>query len=46
MRLKIRVEAEHIDWKALIEKVNDAVDDETTDMLSTNILYSDSESED
>lgn len=46
MKLEIEIKAEHIDWKALVTKINEAIDEETTDISSVEISYSDCETED
>lgn len=46
MKLKIEIEAEHIDWKTLVTKINEAIDEETTDICSIEMSYSDCEAED
>lgn len=46
MKLKIEIEAAHIDWKELISKINEAVDEEVTDLCCTKMSYSDCEPED
>jgi hypothetical protein len=43
MKLEIEVEADHIDWKALVTKINKVIDEETTDLCSIEMLYSDCE---
>lgn len=45
MKLEIEIDAEHIDWKSLITKINDAIDEETTDISSVEIKYSNCETE-
>jgi hypothetical protein len=43
MKLAIEIKAEHIDWKGLIPKINEAIDEETTDISSVKIVYSNCE---
>jgi hypothetical protein len=43
MKLEIEINAEHIDWKSLITKLNDAIDEETTDISSVEMTYSNCE---
>lgn len=40
MKIKIEIEAEHIDWKELTTKINEAIAEETTDISSIDISYS------
>lgn len=46
MKLEIEIKADHIDWKALLAKVNEAIEEETTELSSVEISYSESEEED
>jgi hypothetical protein len=46
MKLKIEIEAENINRKDLVAKIIEAIDEETTDICSVEISYSDSEAED
>jgi predicted transglutaminase-like protease len=46
MKLEIEVEADHIDWKSLVTKINEAIDEETEDVCSIEMSYSDCEAED
>jgi hypothetical protein len=36
----IEILAEHIDWKELVEEINNAIKDDTTDISSIEISYS------
>lgn len=40
MKIEIEIKADHIDWKNLIAKINDAVDEESTDIESVEVSYS------
>lgn len=40
MKIEIEIEAKSIDWKTLSTKINDAIDEETTDLSSLSISYS------
>jgi len=44
-KLEIEIEAEHIDWKELIEKVNEAIKEDTTDVSSVEVSFSACEEE-
>jgi hypothetical protein len=46
MKLEIEIKAEHIDWKALLVKINDAISEETTDISSVEISYSECDESD
>ena len=46
MKLEIEIEAVHIDWKELVTKINDAIDEETTEICSIEMSYSNCEIED
>lgn len=39
-KLEIEITADHIDWKELVEKVNEAIKEDTTDVCSVEISYS------
>lgn len=39
-KLEIEIVAEHIDWKELIERVNEAIKEDTTDVSSVEIEFS------
>jgi hypothetical protein len=43
MKLEIEIKAEHIDWKSLMTKINDAIDEESTDVSSVEMIYSNCE---
>lgn len=43
MKLEIEIKAEHIDWKSLMTKINDAIDEESTDVSSVEMTYSNCE---
>ena len=40
MKINIEIEAEHIDWKELVAKINEAISEETTDLSSVDVSYS------
>lgn len=40
MKIEIKITAEHIDWKELAAKINEAIAEETTDVSSVDISYS------
>jgi len=44
-KLEIEIKAEHIDWKELIETVNEAIKDNTTDVASIESSFSTCEEE-
>ena len=46
MKLEIEIKADHIDWKSLVTKIIEAIDEETTDIRSVELSYSDCEAED
>jgi hypothetical protein len=46
MRLEIEIEAENINRKELVEKINEAIDEETTDISSVEISYANCDNED
>lgn len=43
MKLEIEITAEHIDWKSLMTKINEAIDEEATDVSSVEMTYSNCE---
>lgn len=45
MKIEIEIKAEHIDWKELVTKINDAIAEETTDISSVEIAYSEVDEE-
>ena len=45
MKLEIEIEAENINRKELVAKIIEAIDEETTDICSVEISYSDCEAE-
>lgn len=40
MKVEIEIKAEHIDWKELVAKINEAVSEETTDISCVDISFS------
>lgn len=46
MKIEIKIEAEHIDWKELMAKINEAISEETTDLSSIDISYSECDEDD
>jgi hypothetical protein len=46
MKLEIEIKAEQIDWKSLMTKINEAIDEETTELSSVGISYSESDETD
>lgn len=40
MKIDIEIKADHIDWKELVAKITEAISDETTDVSSVDISYS------
>lgn len=40
MKIEIEIEADHIDWKELITKINDAISEEATDVSSVKLEFS------
>lgn len=43
MKIEIEIKAEHIDWKELVAKINEAIAEETTDVSSVEISYLESD---
>ncbi len=43
MKLEIEIKAEHIDWKELVGKINDAVSEESTGLSSIEFSYEECE---
>ncbi len=41
--LTIEVKADHIDWKELVEKINAAIKEDTTDISSVELSFSECE---
>ena len=46
MKLLIEIKAEQIDWKPLMAKINNAIDEETTELSSVEVNYSESDETD
>jgi hypothetical protein len=46
MKLEIEIIAEDINRKELVEKINQAIDEETADIHSVEILYSECDEDD
>ncbi len=46
MKIEIEIKAEHIDWKELVTKINEAISEETTDISSVEISYSECDDKD
>lgn len=44
-KLEIEVKADHIDWKELFENINEAIKENTTDVSSVEISYSECDEE-
>ena len=39
-KLEIEIKADHIDWKEIVENINEAIKENTTDICSVEISYS------
>lgn len=39
MKLEIEIKAEQIDWKALVTKINEAIEEETTELTSVGVSF-------
>ena len=46
MKIEIEIKAEHIDWKGLMAKINEAVAEETTDISSVEMSFSECDDSD
>ena len=46
MKLEIEIKAEHIDWKSLMTKINEAIEEETTELSSVDISFSEEDETD
>ena len=46
MKIEIEVKAEHIDWKELAAKINEAIAEEATDISSVEMSYSECDEND
>lgn len=46
MKLEIEIKAEQLDWKSLMTKINEAIDEETTNLFSVGISYSENDETD
>lgn len=46
MKIEIEVKAEHIDWKELVAKINEAIAEETTDISSVEMSFSECDEND
>ncbi len=46
MKFEIEVKADHVDWKELIAKINEAISEETTDLSFVKVSYEKCDDED
>jgi hypothetical protein len=46
MKLEIEIKAEQMDWKSLITKINEAIEEETTNLSSVGLSFSEDDETD